>query len=151
MKLAEALNLRADLQRRVEQLRHRLINNAKVQEGLSPSEDPDELMKELDDDISQLTDLIGRINKTNACVCDENGRSITEIIASKDTLMLKISVYRDFLDNASKKVDRYSKSEIRIDSTVNVRELQKMVDDDSKRLRELDTALQQLNWTTELM
>lgn len=33
MKLAEALNLRADLQRRVEQLRMRLAQNAKVQEG----------------------------------------------------------------------------------------------------------------------
>jgi len=48
MKLAEALNLRADLQRRVEQLRMRLAQNAKVQEGEEPLEDPKGLLAELD-------------------------------------------------------------------------------------------------------
>ena len=33
MKLAEALNQRADLQKRIAQLRERLANNVKVQEG----------------------------------------------------------------------------------------------------------------------
>ena len=33
MKLAEALNQRADLQKRIAQLRDRLSNNVKVQEG----------------------------------------------------------------------------------------------------------------------
>ena len=40
MKLAEALNLRADLQKRIAQLKERLANNVKVQEGDSPAEDP---------------------------------------------------------------------------------------------------------------
>ena len=38
MKLAEALILRSDLQKRIEQLRVRLNNNAKVQENDEPSE-----------------------------------------------------------------------------------------------------------------
>ena len=48
MKLAEALQERADLNRRIEQLRARLENNALVQEGESPAEDPSELLAELD-------------------------------------------------------------------------------------------------------
>ena len=48
MKLAEALQERADLNRRIEQLRSRLLNNAMKQEGEEPSEDPKELLKELD-------------------------------------------------------------------------------------------------------
>ena len=43
MKLAEALALRADLQRRLEQLKQRLIKNARVQEGDTPEEDSVEL------------------------------------------------------------------------------------------------------------
>ena len=48
MKLAEALILRADSNRRVEQLKQRLLRNAKVQEGNQPAEDPQELIVELE-------------------------------------------------------------------------------------------------------
>jgi hypothetical protein len=43
MKIAEALALRADLQKRLEQLKQRLVKNARIQEGDSPEEDPVEL------------------------------------------------------------------------------------------------------------
>ena len=40
MKLAEALILRADIQKWIEQVRNRLYNNVLAQEGELPSEDP---------------------------------------------------------------------------------------------------------------
>ena len=40
MKLAEALIVRSDYQKRIEQLRNRLLQNAKIQEGETPNEDP---------------------------------------------------------------------------------------------------------------
>ena len=43
MKLANALAQRADLQRRMAQLGSRLMNNAKVQEGEQPAEEPESL------------------------------------------------------------------------------------------------------------
>ena len=58
MKLAEALILRADLQKRIDQLRVRLNNNAKVQENDEPSEKPEELLNELDSNINQLKILL---------------------------------------------------------------------------------------------
>jgi ABC-type hemin transport system substrate-binding protein len=48
MKLAEALILRADTQKRIEQLKQRLNANARVQQGEKPAEDPKKLMTELD-------------------------------------------------------------------------------------------------------
>ena len=42
-------------------------------------------------------------------------------------------------------------SEIKVKSTVNVRALQKQVDELAKQLRELDEAIQEKNWTTELI
>ena len=54
MKLAEALSLRADLQKRLAQLKVRLVNNAKVQEGELPSEAPEDLLTELDEGICFL-------------------------------------------------------------------------------------------------
>ena len=47
MKLAEALAIRKDTQKRIEQLKSRVLNNVRVQEGDMPSEEPKELMKEM--------------------------------------------------------------------------------------------------------
>ena len=66
MKLANALSLRSELQTRIRQLESRLDNNALVQEGESPAEDPMELLRELEEDYAQLEELIARI-KTLGC------------------------------------------------------------------------------------
>lgn len=150
MKLAEALHLRADLQKRIAQTGARLKLNAKVQEGDNPSENPIELLEELNRDTQKLQELISQINMTNSKT-ESEGVTLTEMIARKDVLGLKISVLRDFLQEASEKVERYSNKEIRIISTVNVRELQKQVDDLSQELRILDVKIQSLNWTVDLI
>ena len=150
MKLAEALQERADINRRIEQLRVRLERNATVQEGEKPAEDPAELISEVDTCAARLEELMARINKTNSTAV-QNGSTLTELIAKRDALNLKLSVYRDFLREASSLASRATRKEIKILSTVNVRELQKKVDDMSRDLRHTDNALQQANWTTELM
>lgn len=58
MKLAEALILRADYQKRIAQLQQRLIRSARVQEGEQPPEDPQELVTELETTTTELTRLI---------------------------------------------------------------------------------------------
>lgn len=150
MKLAEALTMRADLQKRLAQLGERLNNNAKVQEGDSPAEEPKTLLAELDQVTQQLEQLIARINLTNAQTLVE-GETLTELIARKDVMTLKNMTLRSFLSEASSKVDRYSNKEIRIRSTVDVRALQKSVDDAAAAIRALDTKIQMTNWTTDLI
>lgn len=149
MKLAEALHLRADLQKRIAQLGERLKNNAKVQEGDEPAEDPVQLLAELTQDTDELARLITQINYTNSVTVAE-GVSLTAMIAQKDALALRISILRSFLSEASGKVDRYSAKEIRVRSTVDVREQQRTLDQLSRDLRELDVRIQALNWTTDL-
>lgn len=154
MKLAEALTLRADLQKRLAQLRERLKRNAKVQEGDTPAEDPRALLAELDAGVAELESLVGRINLTNCHATTTWAGAeltLTELIARRDALTLKVSILRDFLTEASEKVERYSQKEIRILSTVPVAEQQKQLDDLSRDLRELDTELQRMNWTVELI
>lgn len=150
MKLAEALNLRADLQKRIANLRERLIKNAKVQEGDTPSEDPNMLLNELNDNIIELENIIKLINKTNSSTYVDN-ESISDIIAKRDALGLKISILRSFVSESADRIDRYSNKEIKILSTVNVAEMQKQVDNLSKEYRLIDTKLQGLNWTTDII
>ena len=150
MKLATALSERADLQRRISELGTRLNNNAKVQEGESPAEDPKVLLIELNNDLVRLEELIARINKTNN-ETHYGEQTITDLIAHRDCLKERIRIMRDFLNASSEKVSRYSKAEIKILSTVSVPQLQKQVDMYSKQLRETDELIQSLNWTTELL
>ena len=58
MKIAEALALRADLQKRLEQLKQRLLKNARIQEGDTPAEDPVDLQSELEKSAQELIVLI---------------------------------------------------------------------------------------------
>ena len=150
MKLAQALILRADTQKRLEQLKGRLLDNAKMQENERPSEDPKFLLKELDRLSDELFRLILAINLTNSSTKFE-GVSLTEMIAKKDTLSQKVSVLRDFAKSASQKVDLYSNSEIKILSSVDVAMLQKQIDELSKEIRELDMKLQEANWQVDLV
>lgn len=149
MKLAEALQERADNSRRIEQLRSRLINNALKQEGEEPAENPDELLKQLNECIEAQKKLIAAINLANART-EVNGRALTEMIAERDMLNIQISAYRDLINEASMTYQRARNSEIRILSAVNVKELQKKADALSHELRVLDNTIQQTNWLSEL-
>jgi hypothetical protein len=51
---------------------------------------------------------------------------------------------------ASDRVSRYGLAEIRILPTVDVAPLRQQMDEVARERRELDTAIQSVNWTTEL-
>ena len=151
MKLANALSQRSELQTRIRQLESRLNNNAQVQEGEKPAEDPAELLQELEADYARLEELISAINRTNNTTKTEGGATLSDLLAKRDCLKGRLSVLRNFLDNASALVHRRTVSEIKIKSAVDVRKLQKQVDALAKELRELDETIQEKNWTTELL
>ena len=151
MKLAEALSVRSDLQERLYQLETRLDNNSKVQEGDAPNEDPAALLAELDTVTSQLEEIIGRINVTNGATKASDGRTLAQLVAHRDVMKRKAQMLRNFLDSASSTVSRHSASEIRIVSTVDVKQLRKTADEVAEDVRKTDMAIQELNWTTELI
>ena len=150
MKLANALSQRSELQTRIRQLESRLNNNAQVQEGEQPAEDPEELLRELEEDYVRLEELISAINRTNSAA-REDGITLSDLLARRDCLKGKLGILRNFLDNASALVRRRTAGEIRIKSAADVRGLQKKVDGLSKELRELEETIQERNWTTELL
>ena len=149
MKLAEALQERADLNRSIQQLESRLAANAIMQEGEAPAEDPQELMEQLNCSIDRLEELTAAINLRNSATIHE-GETLTQMIARRDALTLRLRILRQFAGQASQLAHRSSHSEIRIVSTVNVKALQKELDNLSRELRLLDNAIQAINWSTEL-
>lgn len=150
MKLAEALQERADLNRNIEQLKIRLNKNVLVQEGEAPAELPTRLKQELDASVDRLEYLMAKINKTNHETAVD-GKTLTELIAEKDALSIKISAYKEIVSAASLTVNRARNSEIRIRSSISVTGWQAEIDNMSKKLRIVDNKLQETNWKTELI
>lgn len=151
MKLAEALSIRKDLQKRIQQIGRSLEDNVKVQEGEEPAEKPEELLKELDECLNKLEDLILRINFTNVKTINEAGKTLTQLMAEKDVLTLRINTMRGAYEKASTQRDRYSRSEIKMLTTINVKQLRKQIDEYSIQLRKLDMEIQSMNFQTELV
>ena len=150
MKLAEALQERADLNRRIDELRRRLGNSILVQEGEDPAEDPAALLAELDGALARLETLMAQINLTN-CRTRADGQTLTELIARKDALQLRLSAYRDLVYTAGQSASRARGTEIKVKAVLKVSELQKQVDAMAKELRRLDNLLQETNWKTKLI
>jgi len=150
MKLAQALLERADLQKRLAQMEERLCNNARVQEGEKPAENPETLLEELNRMLERLETLTAQINLTNSAAQAE-GSALTCLLAKRDAEKLRLKMLRNFLDRASSLTDRMRQSEIKILSTVDVAALQKELDHRSKAYRELDARIQAANWTVDLI
>lgn len=150
MKLAEALQERADTNRAIEQLQARFYHNVLVQEGEQTAEDPQNLKEKLDAALERLMYLIACINLTNSKTCID-GETLTEKIARKDMLQIKLGAYKNVASAASQTVDRARNSEIKIKPAISVAEWQKEIDAMSKELRLLDNQLQAANWSTDLI
>ena len=151
MKLAEALILRADCQKRFAQLQSRLVGNAKIQEGDEPAENPTELLKELEGIAVELVDLIKRINKTNSATVVATGKTVSDVLAERDVLAMRRAAYSNLALNAAVAHGRLTRSEIKYVSTIKVVEIQKHADELAKEYRELDARIQELNWQTDLI
>ena len=150
MKLAEALLERKSLTQKIEALRARLAENALVQEGDQPSEQPQALMAELNDAVNQLESLIRRINATNNVAQLADGTTVSQAIVIRDMLRLRRQALEQVAEAASMRQARYMRTEVRYVATVNTGELRKQIDALSKDWRELDAQIQAVNWMTEL-
>ena len=124
MKLAEALALRADSQKRIEQIKARLLRNARVQDGEMSAEDPEALIAEYEALAAEIVQLIRQINLTNSRTI-VLGRSLTQALAEYDALKMRHALYRELAQAATITESVATRSEIRFKSKVNVSEIQK--------------------------
>lgn len=151
MKLAEALLLRAEYQNKLDNLLQRTLSNLKVQEGDSPHEDPQTLLDEATALNGALCVLVQRINRTNAAVMLPDGRSLADALADRDRLRKERSMLSEVTSSALERDYRLTHTEVRVSVALDVGAAQKRVDHLSRQYRELDTQLQGLNWTSDLL
>lgn len=150
MKLAEALLLRADIQKKLGSLQARVQKYALVQEGEHAAEDPKDLLLQIEILCGELQRLVFSINKANLNHAIQSGQTLTEALAQRDVLILRHRILQSILDASTKPPERYGIKEIRWVATVNVAGLQKQTDDLAKQIRELNAAIQEAGWQVEL-
>ena len=153
MKLAEALALRAEAARRIEQLRSRIVDNARYQEGEEPAEDAASLLAQTGQACTDLESLIRQINRTNAAAPLGAG-TITDAIARRDVLKLRHSIITTAADAAAGRERGWSRqlrSELTFISALPVADLRAQADDVARQIRELDTEIQRTNWEVDLL
>ena len=152
MKLAEALITRADLQNKAAQMKVRMAQNIKVEEDEDPAEEIDKLFHKYDKVMTELETIIIRINQTNATTKLDDC-TLAGAIAKRDCLKTKINTYRELIEKASVLRERgYSRDEkVKYVRCVDIAELRKQTDDLAKQYRQLDTKIQGLNWTVDIL
>lgn len=150
MKLAEALALRGDIQKKIATLRTRIARSALVQEGVKPAEDAEKLLKEAMGALEDLRKLLVRINLANTRAKLPDGRNLTEAVAERDTLIAQHSLLTHSIEASQKDPDRYSNAEIKWISTLPISRLHKQLDDTAKNIRVLNLAIQKANWDNDL-
>ena len=123
---------------------------SKIQEGEESLVNPDDLLSKLDEVFNKLELITKRINYTNSQIII-NGQTLVDLILTRDAIKMKRKILTTLLDEATIKQERYSQSEIKFVTIIDVLNIQRQIDDLSKRFRELDTQIQQLNWTHDLM
>jgi hypothetical protein len=91
-----------------------------VQEGDSPPEDPQPLLRELDEVAEELERLIASINRTNSLARLASGMTLTQGLARRDVLGLLHGSLKAIADATAQQQARYSRSEIRLVRTFDV-------------------------------
>ena len=75
---------------------------------------------------------------------------LSDALVERDALLAKRSILVGAAEQASEKRERYSLTEIKSISTIDVVNFQKQADQLAKNFRELDTKIQAMNWTVDL-
>src|SRR5205823_13250856 len=112
---------------------------------------PGSVLSEFETMAGELERLIAQINRTNLATQLTTRETLTDALARRDILSLRQTVLRQVADVAGERQQRYGRAEIRILPTVDVSDLRRRADELARERRELDTAIQETNWTAELV
>jgi hypothetical protein len=151
MKLGEALRLRSDNYKKIGELRTRAVASAQTQEGAAAPDDPAELLDTIERLHAETLALVQRINRTNVATVLPSGQPLVDALAERDYLLAVRTPFEAVPEAASAVQPRFMRSEIRIVRTADSAALRKKADEYARRHRLLDAAIQEANWSTDLV
>jgi hypothetical protein len=112
------------------------------------------LLAESSEVLTELEDLIRRINRINAATQIGPDGTFTDALARRDVLRARHSVVTAAADAAAGRgqgMGRQLRSELKILSALPVAGLRSEADDLARQLREVDARIQKSNWEFDLL
>lgn len=151
-KLAELLAERSRLSKRLNELKTRIEQNAKTDEGSDPAEKPLELLTEWRAVCDQLPKVICAINSCNntAKLNGSGARLLCDAIAEREVLDRKIVGLSSIADAGLISHEGFRASTTKLQSHIPVAELRKEVDTLKTQRKLLESQIQSTNWTVEV-
>lgn len=152
MKLAEALIERSDLQKKLGELRARIVASLYKTED-DEVENATDLLTEANNVVNRLESLIVRINKTNMSTpfkAENIDGVMMDALARRDALSSKHTTLTQVLEGTSRRRRYFDDRPAQGKLTVSLGELRAEADKTAGEIRRLDLAIQQTNWDTEL-
>lgn len=151
MKLAEALIRKKYYESKINEIQTRFKNNAVISNNDIPEENPIDLLCELGEYCSKVQDLSVRIAITNSVNTDSDGRSLTQLLAAMENLKTQIDIIKNFLNKANELTTAYVNSEVKVNSSLNIRTMQLQVKELEEELLEIKIKINRLNSKTDLV
>lgn len=151
MKLAEALVLRADLQKKLENLKKRLANSVLKLDDIQVIEDPAILKLEADETIAILYSLIDRIYRTNQSVILPSGQSMVTVLAKRDELVERRKLLDYIINKSLPDSGLYFNERGKWQPAIDISAYQKQMNDIAMQIRRLNLGIQQTNWQVDLV
>ena len=152
MKLAELLIKRKAAKGNLAFLEGRLKANARVQEGEAPQERPEEILTkilEAIDAIAEYTRIINHANMSTPWRGPE-GSYLSDALCDRDALSKKRRVLAAALEAIQAERPRFGRMEIKYVPVLEAKYLIAQIDAATAQYAELETRIQQVNWTTEV-
>lgn len=154
MKVSEALAERADVVRRMGEVKSRATRCARYQEGEEPQESALVLLERYLGLAKRLQVLTTQLNVTNLSTVLPNGMTVTAAIARRDVLSVTRKAVTEIADAAGPESDRYGfgrrRSELASKTDLRIPDLRQQADDLAREYQELDNMIQASNFATDL-
>lgn len=164
MKLAEALIERKGLRDRIMILEQRIHGCATYQEGAEPTEDANQLLKELEAAYAEFGAIIVRINRANSVsVLSASGIETAAVALPQGVPLTELIVQRDIAvrhQNALQRVAQHVRaglggarglrSELRMVTKIDLNQLEHQISQLGASARKLDAQIQGANWAIDL-
>ena len=154
MKLGELLAERAELQKRMQQLQQRMLDNATLQEGDKPTLDPTALLAQYRNLAEAHEEIVRRINRTNnsaRIAIAPEPMSLADAVVRRGRLARHAGVLRDLTARAMPERSRFLRTEIKHVPAFDVAAVMAEADRLGREHRELDTTIQRANWEVDVI
>ncbi len=154
MKLAEALANRKALQDRVAALTNRARKSVLAVEGRTATESAERLMADIAMALEQWEKRVVEINQANMEIQLDNGMTVMEALARRDRLTRHVGVLNELmqvvLGPGNERYAMMPREAAQMIPTVDISQLQAVIDQLTDERRDLDLAIQEAGWTHEI-